>query len=171
MSKLLGIFVMLGAAVLAEPLQAQAVRTLAPSATPAAAKVEDLAWLAGEWTGEGFDSVLHENYSTPVGGQIAGHFYAAKNGKPSFYEFELITQVGNTVEFWVKHYNSDMVGWEEKDKFVRFRLVAVDKDAWYFDGLTIRRTGPDSSDHIVRVKSRTTGEERDAVLHYQRVKR
>ena len=167
MSKLI---MLLLAAAVSSPALAQAVRTATPGTAPPAAEIADLAWLAGEWTGEGFDSVLHENYSKPIGGQIAGHFYAAKDGKPGFYEFELITQVGKTLEFWVKHFNPDMIGWEEKDKFVRFPLVAVEKDAWYFDGLTIRRTGPDTADHIVRVKSRDTGKEHDALLHYRRVK-
>ena len=84
--------------------------------------------------GEGFDSVLHENYSAAVGGQMAGHFYAAKDGKPSFFEFETINQVGNSLVFKVKHFNADMTGWEEKDKYVAFPLVAVDKESWYFDG-------------------------------------
>lgn len=155
--------------IAASAAPAQQVRTAAPGATPPAASVDDLAWLAGEWTGEGFDSVLHENYSAPVGGQIAGHFYAAKAGKPSFYEFELVTQVGPSVEFWVKHFNPDMVGWEEKARFVRFKLVAVEKDAWYFDGLTLRRTGPDTAEHIVRIKSKD-GTETDAVLRYRRLR-
>ena len=170
MRPLIGLALGLAGLALGGTAPAQDVRTAARGAVAPAAKIADLAWLAGEWTGEGFDSVLHENYSRPVGGQIAGHFYAAKNGQPSFYEFELITQIGDSVEFWVKHFNPDMTGGEEKDKFVRFPLVAVEKDAWYFDGLTIRRTGPDTADHIVRVKSRATGEEHDALLHYRRVK-
>jgi hypothetical protein len=154
----------------ASPAAAQLTRTAAPGAKPPVASVQDLAWLQGEWTGDGFGSILHENYSAPLGGQMSAHFYAAKDGKPGFYEFELISQVGNSVEYQVRHFNPDMTAWEDKDKFVRFPLVAVDKDAWYFDGLTIRRTGPDSADHIVRVKEKD-GSEREAVLHYRRVRR
>ena len=80
----------------AAPASAQQVRTAEPGATPAAARLSDLAWLKGEWTGNGFDSVLHENYSAAIGGQMAGHFYAAKDGKPSFFELETINQVGNS---------------------------------------------------------------------------
>ena len=151
----------------AAPASAQLTRTAAPNAVPPAASVKDFAWLAGQWTGEGFDQILHENYSAPVGSQIAGHFYAAKDGKPSFFEFELITQVGNSVEFWVRHFNADMTAWEDKATFVRFPLVAVEKDTWFFDGLTIRRTGPNSADHIVRV-GRKDGSQEEAVLHYRR---
>src|SRR5687767_1778369 len=140
-------------AIVAAPLPApaQLTRTAVPGSMPPAASLADLAWLEGEWTGEGFDSVLHENYSAPVGGQMPGHFYAAKDGRPTFYEFVMIAEVGNSIEYRVRHFNPDMTAWEDKDRFIRFPLVAVEKDVWYFDGLTIRRTGPDSSDHIVRV--------------------
>ena len=129
--------------------------------------VSDLAWLTGEWTGEGFDTVLHENYSAPIGGQMPGHFYGAKDGKADFYEFVMIAQVGNSIEYRVKHFNPDMTGWEEKNHFIRFPLVAIEKDAWYFDGLTIRRTGPDTAEHVVRVSGKD-GSTREAVLKYRR---
>jgi len=161
--------VLLAALCSAVAVSSQQVRVAKPGSPAPAANIADLAWLAGEWTGTGFDSVLHENYSKPVGGQMAGHFYAAKDGKPAFYEFELITQVGNSLEFWVKHFNPDMTGWEEKGAFVRFPLVAVEGASWYFDGLTIRRTGPDTAEHIVRIRSKD-GTERDAVLQYRRLR-
>lgn len=148
---------------------AQQTRVLAPGTSSPAAKVTDLGWLAGEWTGEGFDSVLHETYSAPIGGQMPGHFYAAKNGKADFYEFVMIAEVGNSIEYRVRHFNPDMTAWEDKDRFVKFALVAVKQDSWYFDGLTIRRTGPDSAEHIVRTKGKD-GKIAEAVLHYRRVK-
>ena len=154
----------------AAPVSAQLTRVATPDSPAPTASIKDLVWLQGEWVGEGFDSVLHESISAPVGGQMSAHFYAAKDGKPSFYEFELITEVGDSLEFWVKHFNPDMTGWEEKDKFVRFKLVAIDKDAAYFDGLTLKRTGPDTADHVVRIKGKD-GAVREAVLHYRRVAR
>ena len=144
----------------------------APASTqaPPKASLKDLSWLAGEWTGEGFGLVLHENYSAAVGSQMAGHFYGAKDGQPQFYEFETIAQVGDSLVFRVKHFNPDMTGWEEKDKFVSFPLVSVGNNVWRFDGLTIRRTGPNSAEHIVTIKR---GDEpaHDAVLRYRRLPR
>ena len=143
----------------------------APASQPRPkASLNDLSWLAGEWTGEGFGLVRHENFSAPVGGQMAAHFYGAKDGKPQFYEFETIAQDGDSLVFRVKHFNPDMTGWEEKDKFVSFPLIAVDKDVWRFDGLNIRRTGPDTAEHVVTVKH-GNGAGEDAVLLYHRVSR
>lgn len=146
---------------------AQLTRSLGPGATSPAARVSDLDWLVGEWTGEGFGAALYETYSAPIGGQMPGHFYIAQDGKPSMYEFVMIAEVGNSIEYRVRHFNPDMTAWEDKDHFVRFPLVAAEKDAWYFDGLTIRRTGPDTSEHVVLIQAKdgTTSEQ---VLRYRR---
>jgi hypothetical protein len=151
------------------PAVAEQTRTLAPGAQSPAAKVSDLAWLVGEWTGEGFGAQLYETYSAPIGGQMPGHFYVAKDGKPSMYEFVMIAETGDSIEYRVRHFNPDMTAWEDKASFVRFPLVAVEGDSWFFDGLTIRRTGPDTADQIVLIKQKD-GKESEEILHYRRVK-
>ncbi len=152
----------------AAPAAAQQTRALAPGAQSPPAKAADLAWLVGEWSGEGFGAKLHESYSAPIGGQMPGHFTVARDGKPEMYEFVMIAEVGDSIEYRVRHFNTDMTAWEDKGHFVKFPLVAVDKDAWYFDGLTIRRTGQDSADHIVRIKGKD-GKTSEQLLRYRRV--
>ena len=80
-----------------------------------------------------------------------------------------IVQVGASLEYRLKHFNPDLTGWEEKGQVVRFPLVAVEKDAWYFDGLTVRRDGPDGMVGAVRIDSKE-GPPREAVFKYRRVK-
>ena len=155
-------------AIAPAPLAAQQTRTLSAGAQSPPAKVADLAWLVGEWTGQGFGAQLYETYSAPIGGQMPGHFYVAKDGKPSMYEFVMIAEAGNSIEYRVRHFNPDMTAWEDKGHFIRFPLVAVEKDSWYFDGLTIRRTGPDTADHVVLIKQKD-GKESEEVLRYRRV--
>ena len=155
--------------LLASPANAQQTRSLAAGAQSPAAKVSDLAWLIGEWRGEGFGAQLYETYSAPVGGRMPGHFYIAKDGKPSMYEFVMIAEVGNSIEYRVRHFNPDMTAWEDKASFVRFPLVAVEGDSWYFDGLTIRRTGPDSADHVVLIQPKE-GQASEQLLRYRRIK-
>ena len=154
---------------LAAPAAGQQTRTADPGAASPAAQLTDLSWMEGTWESEGFGGKLNETYSAPAGGQMPGHFRMVADGKPGFYELVMLAQIGPTVEYRVRHFNPDMTGWEEKDKFVRFPLVAVEKDAWYFDGYTLKRTGPDTSLHIIRVK-RTGGEPSEVVLSYRRVK-
>ena len=154
---------------LAPAALAQQTRVLAAGARSPAAKISDLGWLVGQWTGEGFGATLYETYSAPIGGQMPGHFYVAKDGKPSLYEFVMIAEVGDSIEYRVRHFNPDMTAWEDKAHFIRFPLVAFDRDNWYFEGLTIRRTGPDTAEHVVLIKSKD-GKEEEAVLKYRRVR-
>lgn len=158
----------IGFALVAATGLAQQTRVLPAGAQSPAAKVADLSWLVGEWKGEGFDAQLYETYSAPVGGQMPGHFYIAKDGKPSMYEFVMIAEVGDSIEYRVRHFNPDMTAWEDKDRFIRFPLVAAEKDAWYFEGLTIRRTGPHTAEHVVLVKPKD-GEPSEQVLRYRRI--
>lgn len=128
-------------------------RILAPGASPAVASIDDLAWMTGSWEGQGLGGQVLENYSPPAGGQMPGHFRLVKDGQVGSYELITVAEVGNSIEYRVKHFNPDMTGWEEKAEVVRFRLVAVEKDVWFFDGLTIRRTGPDAAVHVIRVRN------------------
>jgi hypothetical protein len=148
---------------------AQDVRVADPAKPSPPARIADFAWLEGTWVGEGFGAELRETFSQAVGGQMPGHFSVVSKGKPSMYEFEMLAEVGPSLEYRVRHFNPDMTAWEEKDKFVRFPLVAVEKDVWFFDGFTLRRTGPDTAVHIVRIK-RKDGTTEDAVLNYRRTK-
>jgi hypothetical protein len=154
---------------LAIPAVAQETRTLKPGASPPAAKLEELAWLQGQWEGDGITGPATEIYSAPAGGQMAGVFRQLRDGRVWFFEITAIAQVGSSLEYRLKHFNEDLTGWEEKDRVVKFPLVAVEKDAWYFDGLTIRRDGPDGMIGAVRIANKD-GTSRESVFRYRRVK-
>ena len=150
------------------PISAQETRTMAPGAQSPPARLEDLAWLQGAWEGAGISGPATEVYSGPAGGQIVGHFRQLRGEGIWFYEIMTIAQVGASLEYRLKHFNQDLTGWEEKAQVVRFRLVAVEKDTWYFEGLTIRRDGPDGMIGAVRIDSKDGP--REAVFKYRRVK-
>jgi hypothetical protein len=52
---------------------------------------------------------------------------------------------------------------------LKFPLVAIERDAWYFDGLTIKRDGANGMIGAVRIDTKD-GSSREAVFKYQRVK-
>ena len=146
------------AALAAEPM----TRTLAPGQASPPAKIADVAWDAGRWVGEGFGARVEEVFSSPAGNAMIGHFSMVGKDGPAFYELVQMREEGGSLVYRVKHFEPNLVGWEEKDKTVTFRLVAIEKDAIYFDGLTIARTGPDEVTHWVRIKKKdgTVGEEK-----------
>lgn len=115
-------------------------REATAGAKPPAAKVQDLAWLEGAWTGKGIqEAPATEVYSAPAGGRIVGHFEQLKpDGSVMFYEIMQIVEVEGSLQYRLKHFNADLVGWEEKAQVQTFTLVAVEDGAWYFNGLTIK---------------------------------
>ena len=72
---------------------------------------------------------------------MMGVFRQFRDGKPRFYEFMLMSEVGDTVELRIKHFNPDVTGWEEKDKYTTFKLVKVEGQNAWFSGLTFKRQG------------------------------
>ena len=154
---------------LAAMAQAQETRAMKPGAAPPPARLDDLSWLHGHWEGPGIAGPATEVYSAPAGGQISGHFRQLRDGRVWFLEIMAIAQVGPSLEYRLKHFNEDLTGWEEKGTVIRFPLVAVERDAWYFDGLTIKRDGTDGMVGAVRIANKD-GTSREAVFKYRRVK-
>lgn len=161
----LAIFAIPGAAAHA----AETRRTI-PGAAQPAARIADLAWLEGSWRGDGITGPAEEVYSAPSGGQIVGHFRQLNaDGTVWFYEIMAIAPMGDSLVYRLKHFNADLSGWEEKAEVRAFPLIAVEKDAWYFDGLTIRRDGPDGMVGAVRIDNKD-GTSREVVLRYRRAR-
>lgn len=161
------VLVLMIALLWALPAAAQDTRSAAPHAAPPPARLADLAWLEGSWVGDGLGGQAREVYSPPIGGQIVGHFIQVGADGIRFSEILSIAQVNGSLEYRLQHFDADLTGWEDKDEVVRFPLVAVEDDAWYFDGLTIRREGPDGLITAVRIDD-AGGARRDAVFRYRR---
>lgn len=142
---------------------------LADGAPRPPARVADLAWLAGSWTGEGLGGTLDETWSRPEGGAMVGYFRLVKDGKPVFYEILTLLEVDGSVEMRLKHVNPDMTGWEEKNGFVTFKLVKHDATGAWFSGLTFRRIDADRIDGYIALRSKD-GTVREEKLAYRRVK-
>ena len=106
--------------------------------------------------------------SPPAGNAMIGHFSMVGKEGPSFYELVQIREEAGSLVYRVKHFQPDLIGWEEKEKSVTFPLVAIEKDAIYFDGLTIARTGPDEVTHWIRLKNKD-GTAEEAKLVYRRM--
>lgn len=114
-----------------------------PSA-PGTANFADLAWLVGSWEGAAFGGRIEETWTPPSGGTMMGVFKHLADDEVTFYEFLLFEQEGETISLKLKHFTPELVGWEQPEDFVTFRLVRVESDALFFQGLTFRKTGPDS---------------------------
>lgn len=145
---------------MAVPAAAQHTRSLGTGTSPPAS-IDQLAWLAGSWVGTGMGSDVTETYSAPLGGRITGHFAMADGkGGVSFTELVDYVPLRGSLAYRVRHFSPDMTGWEDgTGKPVIFPLVAVEKDRWFFDGMTIERTSPSALTMWVRITEKGTTNE------------
>lgn len=124
------------------------VRQLETGEAPGKAKVEDLNWLAGFWTGTGLGGECEEAWMPAQDGHMIGTFRFWSEGKLVFSEFMNLVQDGESVSVKLKHFNPDLSPWEEKDKWTTFRLVEVGENTAWFHGLTYERKGDELIIHL-----------------------
>ena len=112
---------------------------LSPPATLA-----DAAWLEGHWVGTGLGADAEEVWLGPAGGAMAGMFRLLSQGEVQFYEIWALVEEEGSLVLRLKHFDRGMVAWEEREEMVVFPLVALDEKTLWFDGLTMKRDGPDA---------------------------
>lgn len=100
------------------------------------ASLKDIEWLEGNWKGEAFGGIYEENWSKPFGGSMLFSFKLVVDGKVIFYEMGHIMEKKNSLIFQIKHFDSDLKGWEEKDKSKDFRFIKKEGNRMYFDKFT-----------------------------------
>ncbi len=110
---------------------------------------------------------MAEDIISPAGaGQMMGMFRHFKaDGSINFYEFYVFAEHEGSLIQRLKHFSPQLSGWEEKDEFVAFPLVAIEDDAAYFDGLSYVL----GEDGMLTVGVRID-EGRNAFFRYERVK-
>ena len=135
------------------------------------AELADLQWLEGAWEGEGINGALAtEVYSAPAGGQMVGHFRQLDtDGSVLFYELITISQVGDTIEYRLKHFDADLTGWETQKQVRRFPLLSKNQDSWNFYGLIIKREAADRMSITVRVRQ-DDGSNESLLFRYRRLR-
>ena len=111
----------------------------AQSETPLEPKLENCAWIAGNWKGEAFGGQTEENWSEPSGGSMMATFKLINDGKVSFYEIEIIKEVENTLILQLKHFDSDLKGWETKNETVDFPLKEITETRVVFEGMSFEK--------------------------------
>jgi len=126
-----------------------------------------VAWMEGHWKGEAFGGITEEIWSPPSGGAMMFSFKHIADGKVTFYEFGHIQQIEDTLVFQLKHFGSDLNGWEEKDEMVSAKLVKVEGNRLYFDDFTFEKIS-DNEINIYVVITENEKEE-EVKFNYKRV--
>ena len=97
---------------------------------------------------------------------MIGTFRMVGGGKLTFTEFFMLQkEADGGVVLKLKHFGPKLDGWEEKDKFVSFPLVRVEKNAAYFGGLTYA-IQPDGSMKAWVAMKQKDGTFQEGALHF-----
>ncbi|MCK0160938.1 DUF6265 family protein [Allomuricauda sp. F6463D] len=123
------------------------------------AELQDVAWIEGHWAGEAFGGIAEEIWSAPMGNSMMFVFRLVNDGKVSFYESGHIQQLDDSIILQLKHFDGDMKGWEEKDKTINFKLVQLEMDKVYFEGLTMEKVDDDQMNVHVLIEEEGNAEE------------
>lgn len=96
------------------------------------------------WQVPGLVKVLEvlreEIWSMPSGDEMVGLFRLLnKDGSPMMYQFFVLDANG----LRVKHFTSELVGWENKDSFKNFKMMNFSDNLLAFEGLTYKRKSKD----------------------------
>jgi len=119
------------------------------------AEVQDMHWIAGSWEGQALGGTFEETWNPPNGDSMMGMFKVVRDGKTQFSEIMTIVKHGDSILLKLKHFHSDLRGWEEKDQTVDYPLVQLKENEAYFQGLTFRKSGPDELSIYVAKKRGT----------------
>ncbi len=131
------------------------------------ANLDDVSWISGYWKGEALGGIAEEIWSPALGGSMMFSFRLVNDGKVTFYEVGHIKQIDSTLILQLKHFNGDLTGWETKDETVDFKLVKIEKDRVFFEGLTMEKIGKDEMLVSVVINEDEKSQELD--FNYKRV--
>lgn len=134
-----------------------------------AASLDAVSWMEGYWRGEAWGGVTEEIWSEPIGGSMMGSFKFISEDKIAFYELCTITETDGTLEFKIKHFSDELHGWEAKDEYELFRLVKLEENRVYFEGLTLERISDKQINMYVLINDEDKAEE--VKFEYHRYKR
>jgi hypothetical protein len=131
------------------------------------AKISDVSWMSGYWRGEAWGGLTEEIWSEPIAGSMMASFKFAKDGEVSFYEIITMTEQDDSLILKLKHFTKDLIGWEEKQQTVDFKLVRITDNAVYFDGYTYQRISENEMNVYVVIEQ--AGEVKETKFSFKKV--
>jgi hypothetical protein len=108
------------------------------------ATLADVAWLEGAWIGEMPDGPVENVFLAPRFGHMPTFIRAWNKTGITFYEIAMFAEVNGSIAIRLKHFMSDLVGFEARESYIEYPLVAKEGDKLFFHRATYVRTGADS---------------------------
>lgn len=147
------------------------------TAPPVKATVQQVAFIAGQWTGMLGDRHIEQHWMAPVGTSMVAAYRNVQGTEPKLYELLVIEQEGDALMLRIKHFapGPGLVGRQPQGESVNHRLVKVAGQTAVFEGtgenptrVTFTRKSADALDIVVaRLRD---GKIAETVFPYTRVK-
>ena len=138
-----------------------------PSDPKPKATLQDIAWLQGAREGPAFGGTSEEIWSEPLAHTMMGVYRSVENGAVKFYEINTIVEIDGSLEMRLKHFHTDLTGWEEKATVRNFPLIKISPGEIYFDGMTYKKTTDDMLTVYLAIGDGKAGA-REVVFEYRR---
>ena len=146
---------------------------------PAAVKAtaDQLAFIAGAWSGTLNDRVIEQHWSMPAAGSMIAMYRSIRDGKPTLYELLAIEEEAGSLVLRIKHFKPGpgLASQEARDESVDHRLVRVDGRTAVFEGstaagpsrVTFTRVDPDTL--TITVERQREGKPSSTEFKYKRL--
>lgn len=70
---------------------------------------------------------VDETFTAAAAGAMIGTFRLVVKNAVVFYQFLNLVEENGSLALRLKHFNADLTGWEEKDRFLTFRRTGADR--------------------------------------------
>lgn len=156
------------ASPLADALLGSAEQLPVAAAAEAEPRIDlgDLRWLLGCWHGEAFGDAADECWVSAPNGRLTGLFQLLDGPNQRFSEIFVLDIFDGTPELRLKHFHPDLTGWEDKDGFIRFRLLETGPSFARFDGLLYRLEADGTL--VIELRMRRDGENVIETMRFRR---
>ena len=74
-------------------------------------------------------------------------------GKVQFYEIEVIREIEDSLILQLKHFDSDLKGWETKNETVDFPLIEITETKVVFEGMTFEKVSSNEINVYVDIEN------------------
>ena len=147
------------------------------TAPQAKAKVDQLSWIAGAWTGTLGDRTIEQHWTAPLAGSMIATYRSIRENRPTLYELLALEEEGGGVVLRIKHFapGPGLVSQEAKDESMNHPLVRLNGRTAVFEGgaaaspARITFTSPDPATLTITVERRRDGKLTSTDFKYRRI--
>ena len=160
-------FILCLLAFVAFEVQAQNTLSLTDDIVSPKGEITSITWMEGHWKGEAFGGITEEIWSPPQAGTMLFSFRLMVDDEVAFYELGHIKEVNESLVFELKHFDSNLKGWEEKDEVQSFKLIKITEKRVYFEGFTFEKISADEI-NIYALIHQEDGLAKEVKFHYKK---